>query len=193
MKTLSIPNPHRTLMAALLAAALVLIAPKAPPIQWGNIALSPVVTTSVPARPMPPARPITGLPFAMRDVVVFLTGNFQLQPVESGPDFAKFIYAEPPRDGTSAEIMRIAVRERAEQIQAVFTFREFNAMHYVAEFIESPLFTRSESEQIYGLLYTPKQVRSWQKVGRFYARAGLLDVAEGTEASFEFAANPPRR
>ena len=65
-------------------------------------------------------------------------------------------------------------------------------MHYVAEFVEGPLFTRPESEQLYGLLYTPKLVRSWQQVGRVYARAGLLDVAEGTEASFEFAANPPR-
>lgn len=151
----------------------------------------PVIMTRVPAQPTPSAKPAKTLPFSMRDVVVFLSGNFQMQPVESGPDCAKFIYADRELDGTSAEIMRIAVRSRAEQLEVAFTFREFNAMHYVAEFIEGPLFTRSESEHLYGLLHAPNRQRVWQKVGRFHAKSALLEAAEGMEARFEFAANPP--
>ncbi len=192
MKTLSIPVPHRTMLVAALALVLMAGVPRPPPLNPIGMPLLPVITTRVPARPMPPAQPAKNLPFSMRDVVVFLSGNFQMQPVESGPDYAKFIYAERQLDGTTAEIMRIAVRSREEQIRVAFTFREFNVMHYVAEFIEGPLFTRPESEQLYGLLYAPNGQRTWQKVGRFQARAAFSHVGDETEASFEFAPNPPR-
>lgn len=78
----------------------------------------------------------------------------------------------------------------AEHIWVAFTFREFSAMHYVAEFIEAPLFTHKEVEWLYGLLYAERP-RAWEKVGRFYARGALLNVADGTEVSFEFSPERP--
>jgi len=192
MQTLSIPVHHRSLLIAVIAVLLAAGAARPPLLSPSSLSLMPAITTSIPARPTPPGKPAKALPFSMQDVVVFLSGNFQMQPVESGPDYAKFIYAERQHGGTSDEIMRIAVRSREEQLQVAFTFREFNAMHYVAEFIEGPLFTRPESEQLYALLYAPNRLRAWQKVGRFRARAALIERAEGMEASFEFASNPPR-
>ena len=192
MKTLSIPLHHRSVLlaasAVLLAAGLTRPAPLIP----SNLSMMPVITTSIPARPASPEKAAETLPFSMQDVIVSLSATFHMQPTESGADFAKFIYADQQLDGTSVEVMRIAVRERGEQIQVVFAFREFNAMHYVAEFIEGPLFTRTESEQLYALLYPRGPERGWQQVGRFHARAALVSIGEDTEASFEFAANPPR-
>ena len=150
-----------------------------------------MITTRIPARPTPPAKPAAVLPFTMRDIVVFLSTTFQITPIESGPDYAKFIYTEDWA-GSGEEIMRIAVAARDEQLRVAFTLREFNAMHYVAEFIESPLFTIAESEQLYALIYAPGREHGWKQIGRFHAHAGLVNMSEGTEASFEFAANPPR-
>jgi hypothetical protein len=192
MKTLSLPVAHRSPLVAALAIVLAAGLTRPPPLNSDGLSLTPVVMTRVPARPTPPAKPAKVLPFTMEDVVVFLSGNFQMQAVEHGADYARFIYTDRRRDGTSEEIMQISVRFHAERLQVAFRFREFNAMHYVAEFIEAPLFTRAESEQLYALLYAPNRQRAWQKVGRFHARAALLEIADGTEASFEFAGETPR-
>src|ERR1043165_9603231 len=167
MKTLSIPVHHRSFLVAALAVLLAAGATRPPPLNPSSFSFLPVITTSIPTRPTLPAKPAKTLPFSMQEVVVTLSTTFRTQPTESGSDFAKFICADQQPDGTSEQVMRIAVRERGEQIRVAFTFREFNAMHYVAEFIEGPLFTRPESEQLYGLLHTPNRVRSWQQVGRF--------------------------
>lgn len=188
MKTLSIPVHHRSLLIAALAASLVAGTTHPPLLSLSRVSLLPVITTSIPARPTLPVKPAKTLPFSMQDVVMSLSATFRTQPTESGSDFAKFIYADQQLDGTSEEIMRIAVRESGEQIRVAFTFREFNAMHYVAEFIEGPLFTRPESEELYGLLYARGREHGWQKVGRFHARASITEQSENSEARFEFAA-----
>jgi hypothetical protein len=74
-----------------------------------------------------------------------------------------------------------------------FRFLEFNAMHYVAEFMERPLFEGTEPEQLYALLYREDAHRDWQRVGRFHARARLAVVDGEFEAVFAFAGDPPLR
>jgi hypothetical protein len=135
------------------------------------------------------------LPFSLQDFVLFASENFNVQPIESGSDYARFIYSERARDGEDVEIMRIMIRAREAYLQVAFSFREFNVMHYVAEFMEGPFFTRAESEQLYALLYEPSARHTWKPVGRFQARVTMVNGNEGTEALFEFAAatNPGQR
>ena len=89
-------------------------------------------------------------------------------------------------DGTGEEIMRITVSARSGHLRVAFTFREMSTMQCVAEFIESPLFTSSESEQLYAMLYSSNGPR-WQPLERFLARAAFTDLGETAEAVFEFA------
>jgi hypothetical protein len=192
MKTLPIPNPHR----ALLLTALVLLILAAS--LAGFSAYKPVAFSEIPeiaARAsvanIPPAK-VSTLPFSMEDIVMFLSGNFQMLPVKRQPDHVEFVYSEPRADGTLEEIMRIAVSTHGEEVRVKFSFQEFNAMHYVGELIESPFFTRAESEQLYALLYAPDEKRTWQQVGRFQARAALVYKPKEIEAHFEFTGYLPR-
>jgi hypothetical protein len=129
----------------------------------------------------------------MQDVVVLLSSTFRIQPTESGPDFAKFVFSDGEVDGTREETMHISVRSRRDQLEVAFTFREYVAMLYVAEFIEGPLFTREESENLYGLIYSPAQQHGWEAIGRFHAKAEMVNHGERTEARFGFAAAPSGR
>ena len=185
MKTLPIPTPYRALLTIVVSAALVVITPRAPQIPSDNLWLSLRETPSLVRRPISPTQPIATLPFTMRDVIVFLSTNFKIAPVESRPDSAMFIYTER-LNGTGEEIMRIMVSARSGHLRVAFAFREMNTMHYVAEFIESPLFTSSESEQLYALLYSSNGP-SWQPLQRFSARAKFTDLGETVQAVFEFA------
>ena len=192
MKTLSIPSSHHTaFVVVVLALILWAVSTLAPPLNPGILSFAPVLSSSMPAGTE--AAPAKTLPFTMDDVVAFLSRNFEIEAVSLGSDYAEFIYTVPQADFSALEIMRISVRARSEQVQVAFTFREFNAMHYVAEFIEGRLFTRSESEKLYGLLSAPDSRRTWHKVGRFDARAALIEVPEATEARFEFAPMSHRR
>jgi len=150
----------------------------------------PASTLKAPSPSVPLVKSQKELPFSIDEIVLFLRQNFGISPEESGRDYALFRYSDRQANGSNMEIMRIAVRTYAEHIWVAFTFREFNAMHYVAEFIEAPLFTHKEIERLYGMLYADRP-RAWEKVGRFYARGALLNVADGTEVSFEFSPELP--
>lgn len=129
------------------------------------------------------------LPFSIQDFASFLGETFHMLPMESEPDCIKFIYAERQNDGRDLEIMRIMLRSREAHLQVAFSFKEFSVMHYVAEFMEGPFFTRAESERPYELLYAPAGQPSWQQVGRFRAKVTLVDGSDGMDALFEFAAS----
>lgn len=187
METLSPSVSHRRWVFAVLAIGLLLIAPNAPRISPSAMSLPSLMTDAIPAQPIP-AQPLGVLPFTMQDVVLFLSTNFEITPVESSPGFARFIYTERA-DGTGDEIMNITVDARSGDLNVAFTFREWIAMHYVAEFIECPLFTRAESEQLYALLYSSDGAR-WEPLGRFKARAAFSSVGETTEVAFEFGVSP---
>ena len=55
----------------------------------------------------------------------------------------------------------MTVRSQREHLSVSFALHEYTAMPYVAEFIECPLFTRAESEQLYMLLYGPESRSGW--------------------------------
>jgi hypothetical protein len=161
----------------------------------GALGLSPAIASDEPVLSISTAPgkphsvlPARALPFSIQDFASFLSETFHMQPVESEPDCVKFIYAERQNDGRDVEIMRIMIQSRETHLQVAFSFKEFNVMHYVAEFMEGPFFTRAESEQLYALLYAPAGQRSWKQVGRFQARVTLVDGADGMDALFEFAA-----
>src|SRR4029079_806265 len=96
----------------------------------------PASTLKAPSSSAPLVKSQKELPFSIDDIVLFLRQNFGISPEESDRDYAFFRYADRQPNGNNMEIMRIAVRTYAEHIWVAFTFREFNAMHYVAEFIE---------------------------------------------------------
>jgi hypothetical protein len=161
----------------------------------GTLGLSPLVANDEPVLSISAALakprsvlPARALPFSIQDFASFLSENFHMQPIESEPDCVKFIYAERQSDGRDLEIMRVMIRSREAHLQVAFSFKEFNVMHYVAEFMEGPFFTRAESEQLYALLYAPAGQHSWQQVGRFQAKVTFVDGSEGMDALFEFAA-----
>lgn len=183
MKTLLIPIPYRALLTTVVSAALMVITP--PPIPSGNLWLSLPETPSLARGPISPTQPVATLPFTIRNVVVFLSTNLKIAPVESRAEYAMFICTER-LDGTGEEIMRITVSARSGHLRVAFTFREMSTMQCVAEFIESPLFTSSESEQLYAMLYSSNGPR-WQPLERFLARAAFTDLGETAEAVFEFA------
>ena len=185
MKAQSNPIPYRTLWAAAVALVLVgggTVFPSPPP---NELPFVPKSTTHAPAQPTLTAK---ALPFSLQDFASFLSLTFHMQPIESEPDSVKFIYAERQSDGRDVEIMRIMIRSREAHLQVAFSFKEFNVMNYVAEFMEGPFFTRAESEQLYELLYNPAGQASWKQVGRFQAKVTFVNGSEGMDALFEFAA-----
>jgi hypothetical protein len=190
MNVLSMRIPHWKLLLAVLGPLLVTGLSRPPAVDLTRGLAEPAIRVSVPAPPAALTKSEKKLPFAVSDVVLFLRQNFRISPEESDRDYALFRYVDRQSDGTNEEILRIAVRTYSNHIWVAFTFREFSAMHYVAEFIEAPLFTRTESDRLYGLLYAERP-RVWEKVGRFHVRGALLNVADGTEASFEFAPDRP--
>jgi hypothetical protein len=131
-----------------------------------------VITTRIPARPTPPAKPATVLPFTMRDIVVFLSTTFQITPIESGPDYAKFIYMEDWA-GSGEEIMRIAVAARDEQLRVAFTFHEFNAMPLRGGIHRKPALYNSRKRA--ALRFDLPHEHGWKQIGRFHARAGSAE------------------
>ena len=94
MKTLMKPLPHRSLLIAGVAflVAIGLIRPS--PVNTGGAPLMALITTRDPALSTPSAKPAMTLPFSMRQVVVFLSDNFQIQPLESRANYARFRYLE---------------------------------------------------------------------------------------------------
>jgi hypothetical protein len=182
--------PHWKLLLAVIGLLLLTGLSRPPAVDFTRGLAEPAIRANVPAGPAALAKSEKKLPFAISDVVLFLRQNLRISPEDSDRDYALFRSVDRKPDGTNEEILRIAVRTYANHIWVGFTFREFREMHYVAEFIEAPLFTRAESDRLYGLLYAERP-RVWEKVGRFYARGALLNVADGTEASFEFAPDRP--
>ena len=153
MKTLLIPIPYRALLTTVVSAALMVITP--PPIPSGNLWLSLPETPSLARGAISPTQPVATLPFTIRNVVVFLSTNLKIAPVESRAEYAMFIYTER-LDGTGEEIMRITVSARSGHLRVAFTFREMSTMQCVAEFIESPLILVAAFIKVYDF-----QIHRW--------------------------------
>jgi hypothetical protein len=189
MKYQPIPLPIRCVLFAALALLLAGEGLGPSPTMASDQPFPEVTAlVAVPIRPGS-VFPESTLPFSIQDFAAFLGETFHMLPIESEPDCIKFIYAERQGDGRDLEIMRIMLRSREAHLQVAFSFKEFNVMHYVAEFMEGPFFTRAESEQLYELLYAPPVGQpSWKQVGRFRAKVTLVDGSDGMDALFEFAA-----
>lgn len=130
--------------------------------------------------------PGVALPFSSWDVIEFLSHNFQIKAEEISPGHFLLRFADSRMAVLRAEPIRMEVSGQDGRVDVTFSFREFNAMHYVAEFMECRLFERSEAEQLYASLYDPKGP-AWKRLARFQVRAEFVRLQGGMQARFSFA------
>ena len=186
MKTHMLGIPWRTLLLG-AALPLFLAAWIIPHPHIDAYSIVPEIAAKSFSRPSTPKGAVKTLPFSMQDVVAFLKDDLQAKPVQIERDYALFTYLDPQPNGSSDQVVQITVNSTLDGLRVTFTFREFTAMHYVAEFIESPMFTRTESERLYALLYARSGRDQWERVERFHTRVLYETQAEHTEVRFEFA------
>ena len=117
------------------------------------------------AEPSKSARPSAAKqPFTYENVISFFKST-QLRPTEVQPRCTIFFEGE----WKNANIYNYCVimAEKSDQdIQITFYLTDAHEMNWVTEFLDSPLFTRDETEKLFGLINADHDVRG-EKVGRF--------------------------
>jgi hypothetical protein len=135
-----------------------------------------------------PTIPAKSLPFTFDQVVANLSKTFDLQLVEKRDGkYAAFNLLDTNAGGISRELMRVVVSTKNDRLIVTFSLRETIGMHYLAEFVESPLFTPWESEHLYEVMQRERDTDIPVNLGRFVISIVSSRNAPWQTVEFNFA------
>lgn len=141
-----------------------------------------------PLHPRPQAVPAKSLPFTFDQVITSLSKTYDLQMIEKRDGkYAAFRLLDTTAAGVSRELMRIVVSTKNDHLIVTFSLRETIGMHYLAEFVESPLFTRWESEHLYEVMQRERDADVPVNLGRFIVSIVSSRNAPWQTVTFDFA------
>jgi len=176
---------RRSLIAALTTAItggglMIATWPPAP-----DSVVAKLITAPSQRRPSFPAR---SLPFTFDQVVANLSKTFDLQTIEKRDGkYAAFHILETNEAGVSRELMRVVVATKNDHLIVTFSLRETIGMHYLAEFVESPLFTPWEREHLYEVMQREADANTPVNLGRFFVSVVSTRSTPWQTVAFEFA------
>ena len=125
------------------------------------LALAPI---SVIAAPSNAPRPETVEPLTYQNVVShFKAAKFRATEVQ---ERCTIFFEGEWKNQNVYDYCVIMVDNSDQDIQVTFYLTDAHEMNWVTEFLDSPFFSRNETEQLFRLLHSNKAVRG-QKVGRF--------------------------
>jgi hypothetical protein len=124
------------------------------------VALAPSLT----AAPSNPPRPQTVKPLSYQNVVShFNAAKFRATEVQKRCTI--FFEGEWKNPGIY-DYCIIIVENSDEDVQVTFYLTDAHEMNWVTEFLDAPFFSRKETEQLFRLVHSNKDVRG-QNLGRF--------------------------
>jgi hypothetical protein len=173
----------RTALAAAIAGSCIMMP------TWSASA-EPVFArlTSVPYRQQQRATPPQSLPFTFDQVVASLSKTFDLQLIEKYEGkYGSFRLLDTNTVESSRELMRVIVSAKGTHLFVTFSMRESIGMHYLAEFLESPLFTPWESEHLYEVMQRERNADVPVNLGRFVVSVARSRSDAWQTIAFDFA------
>jgi hypothetical protein len=144
--------------------------------------------TNVPYRQQQRATPLQSLPFTFDQVVASLSKTFDLQLIEKYEGkYAAFRLLDTNTAESSRELMQVTASTKGTHLLVTFSMRESIGMHYLAEFLESPLFTPWESEHLYEVMQRERHADVPVNLGRFVISVAKSRSDTWQTIAFDFA------
>ena len=128
-----------------------------------TLAFSACVTTEKPARSTVPRGDSTPLTF--ENVTSFFSDTLHIRPTEVQKRCVIF-YEGEWKNAKTYNYCVIIVENSDEDLQVTFYITDDREVNWVTEFLDSPFFTRNETENLFRLLHQERHARA-ERVGCF--------------------------
>jgi hypothetical protein len=128
-------------------------------------------------------------PLTFADVRSFFSDTLRIRPTEVQKRCVIFYEGEWQNPNTYNYCV-IIVENSDEDLQVTYYLTDDREMNWVNEFLDSPFFTRSETEKLFRLLNQKRHVRA-ERIGRFRADVSHWEPRHAEIIVFSFT--PARR